>query len=101
MFQKRSNKGVITSSIIGGVVGAASVMMFTTDTGKQVMKRAKKAYPSLSRTLLELGEEWKEEVDDIMNQSKSKPNRSDDVNEKSDIGSLIEQVVERDEKANE
>ncbi|GAE29893.1 YtxH domain-containing protein [Halalkalibacter hemicellulosilyticus] len=100
MFQKRSNKGLITSSIIGGVVGAASVMMFTTDTGKQVMNRAKKAYPSLSRTLLELGEEWKEEVDDIMNQSKSNSNRSD-VNEKSDIGSLIEQVVERDEKANE
>lgn len=102
MFQKRSNNAIITSSIIGGLVGAAGVMMFTTDFGKQVVKRVKQAYPTLSHTLLELGDEWKEEVDDIVKQSKKQPETSQQSQEKAtDIGTLIQQVVERDEKAME
>ncbi|WP_197276358.1 YtxH domain-containing protein [Bacillus sp. JCM 19034] len=98
MFQKRSNNGIITGSIIGGIVGAASVMMLTTDMGKQVVKKVKRAYPTISNTLLELGDEWKEEVDDIVKQSKQQ-STAKSKEESSDIGSLIQQVVERDEQA--
>lgn len=59
---KSSTANLFFSSLVGGVVGAAGVMIMTTERGESIRNEIAKLTNlknvSLSQTLLELGQEW-------------------------------------------
>lgn len=103
MARKGTNgRGLVVSSVIGGFVGAAGVMMLTTEKGEtlrnEIMRMAKSKYPSLSQTLLEFGEEWEEELENVIKGSKESKTLD---HAQSEIGTLIQEVVVKDKPFSE
>ncbi|KMK77041.1 hypothetical protein [Alkalihalobacillus pseudalcaliphilus] len=100
MFKRKKNyvRSYMLGSIFGGLCGVAGALLMQPGTQakvktmyqKQREKLTEKA-PKLSQHLLELGEEWAEDL--IGNTGENKKDKTDSV----DVGKLIQTVLDKED----
>ncbi|MDV2685234.1 YtxH domain-containing protein [Alkalihalophilus lindianensis] len=111
MFKKKrsSRSGYLMGTIVGGMVGVAGYYLLATDKGNHLRKDLVNKMPersgskgALSHLLLEFGSEWSEDIKEVLGESKNPQHRevakkeTIDNQRKSDIGELIQGVLEEE-----
>ncbi|WP_157800864.1 YtxH domain-containing protein [Bacillus solitudinis] len=109
--KRTSSRGYIVGTVLGGFIGAAGALMLApekgTDLRKQLsgkLQQARRSNGKLSQTLVELGKEWSEDIEEIMNvnkgQSKKDQSTTDEKhvnsnkNDQGELGALIQGALD-------
>ncbi|WP_088104918.1 YtxH domain-containing protein [Halalkalibacter urbisdiaboli] len=110
MFERRrtSSRGYLIGTVIGGLIGAAGALLFAPEKGAVMRKQVAERFnqnnnahkPTMSQTLLELGEEWSEDVEEIMKRTKQQQNsgQQEQKNTQPQLANLIQDALEDDEE---
>jgi len=70
MCDQKSNSGLVTGLLIGGVVGAGAAILFGTKKGKEIQNKIKRQYPEVFTKIEDTLDEVRENVDDKVDEVK-------------------------------
>ncbi len=96
--RKRTRRGLMMYSVLAGMAGAAGVIWMTRGQGSmrgaELMEKAKTFMqkPNLSQTLLELGTEWSDELEEVVRENRK--SKAESNHEDSDMGKMIQEVLD-------
>ncbi|TES55848.1 YtxH domain-containing protein [Halalkalibacterium halodurans] len=105
MFQRRRNSsmnGMFVGALLGGVVGAASALLFAPERGEVTRKNMIKQLDGLRQgkvtaTMMEIGNEWSDDLAQTLKGQKGRHSRRPRENqEDNQIGEMIREVVENE-----